>query len=137
MRWAMAAMLAAGGIGGCVERTMSVQSSPPGALVYLNDQEVGRTPMQHDFLWYGTYDVTLRMDGYESLKTRATLFPPIYQWLGLDLFAEIVPIHFKDHQTLVYSLRPCAPAGEAQTLVRRGQVLGRQLQSSRHAATRP
>ncbi|MGD1277625.1 MAG: PEGA domain-containing protein [Tepidisphaeraceae bacterium] len=131
---AVAAMFA---VGGCIERTLSVQSSPPGALVYLNDQEVGRTPVQRDFLWYGTYDVTLRKDGYESLKTRATLFPPIYQWLGLDLIAEILPISFKDHQTRVYTLRPSAPAADPQALVRRGQVLGQQLQSSRHAATRP
>lgn len=124
-------------VGGCVERTLSVQSTPPGALVYLNDQESGRTPMQHDFLWYGTYEVTLRMDGYESLKTRADILPPIYQWPGLDLFAEILPITIKDHHTIAYTLRPCAPAGDPQALVRRGQVLGQQVQSSRHAATRP
>ena len=50
---------------GCgVERTLQVNSDPPGALVSLNGEEVGRTPMRKMFLWYGTYDLELRKDGY-------------------------------------------------------------------------
>jgi len=49
--------------GGCVHRTLEVESNPPGALVYLNGEEVGRTPMRKEFLWYGTYDVQLRKEG--------------------------------------------------------------------------
>ena len=50
--------------GGCgVERTLQIESNPPGALVHLNGEEVGRTPMRKAFVWYGTYDVQLRKDG--------------------------------------------------------------------------
>ena len=32
---------------GCgVQRTLQIESDPPGALVYLNGDEVGRTPMR-------------------------------------------------------------------------------------------
>ena len=65
-RWLILLMAA---LGGCVERTMTFQSNPPGALVYVNNQEIGRTPMRRDFTWYGNYDVVLRKDGYETLKT--------------------------------------------------------------------
>ncbi|MGZ3388170.1 MAG: PEGA domain-containing protein, partial [Isosphaeraceae bacterium] len=46
---------------GCVEQTMTIQSDPPGALVYMNDQELGRTPLTKDFTWYGDYDVQVRL----------------------------------------------------------------------------
>ena len=51
---------------GCnrVERNLQVTSNPPGALVYLNGQEAGRTPMNKSFVWYGTYDVQVRKEGY-------------------------------------------------------------------------
>jgi hypothetical protein len=34
---------------GCVQRTMRVDSNPPGAIVWMNDQEIGRTPLERDF----------------------------------------------------------------------------------------
>ncbi len=42
---------------GCVERTISISSEPSGALVHLNDEEVGRTPLTVPFTFYGTYSV--------------------------------------------------------------------------------
>ena len=44
---------------GCVQRTISITSRPSGALVHLNDEEVGRTPLTVPFTYYGTYDVRL------------------------------------------------------------------------------
>ena len=49
----IAAVLAAGG--GCVEREMTLTTDPPGALVYVSDKEIGRTPVTQPFLWYGDY----------------------------------------------------------------------------------
>jgi len=50
-------------ITGCVERLITVKSTPAGALVYLNDEEVGRTPVTVPFKFYGVYDVRLEHDG--------------------------------------------------------------------------
>jgi hypothetical protein len=47
---------------GCVERTISITSEPRGALVYLNDEEVGRTPVSVPFTYYGVYDVRLERE---------------------------------------------------------------------------
>ena len=52
--------------GGCVERELVVESDPDGALVYMNDQELGRTPIRRDFQWYGTYDVVVVAPGGAS-----------------------------------------------------------------------
>ena len=48
---------------GCIERLITVRSQPPGALVYLNDEEVGRTPVTVPFKFYGVYDVRLEHEG--------------------------------------------------------------------------
>ena len=31
---------------GCVQRKLTVRTDPPGALVFLNDQEIGRSPAE-------------------------------------------------------------------------------------------
>lgn len=61
----LAALGAAVSLAGCVERTISITSDPSGALVFLNDEEIGRTPCEASFLHYGTYDVRIVKDGYE------------------------------------------------------------------------
>ena len=93
--------------GGCgVQRQVTVQSDPPGALVYLNGEEVGRTPVTHDFLWYGKYDVTLRKEGYETVKTTGDVIAPWWQWVPFDLVAELVPVPLTDRHTLSYAMKP-------------------------------
>src|SRR5580704_3461621 len=81
---------------GCVERTMTFTTNPPGSLLYLNGEEVGRTPLTRDFKWYGTYDVAIRKEGYQTLKTTQKVDYPIYQIIPLDLVAEVLPFRFVD-----------------------------------------
>lgn len=76
---------------GCVERRLKITSQPTGALVYLNDQEVGRTPVEVPFKWYGTYDVRLEREGYQTLQTQREADRPWWEAPGPDLFAEAIP----------------------------------------------
>ena len=76
---------------GCVERRLMISSEPSGALVYLNDQEVGRTPLEVPFTWYGTYDVRLEREGYQTLQTQQEAKRPWWESPGPDLFAEAMP----------------------------------------------
>jgi hypothetical protein len=119
--------------GGCVERTLVINSTPPGALVYLNDQEIGRTPIKRDFLWYGNYDVAVRMDGYEAIKTTQNVKAPLYQIVPIDLFAELPFFHFKDVQTFSYTLNQSHPA-DPQAMLQRAAEMKAQLE---RPATRP
>ncbi|QQE10447.1 PEGA domain-containing protein [Planctomycetota bacterium] len=83
--------------GGCVQRKIKINSHPDGALVYLNDQEVGRTPVEVNFLWYGTYDVRLTKDGYLPLWTTAEAIAPGWETPPIDFFAEV----FTDNTVLI------------------------------------
>ena len=118
-------------IGGCVEQTLSIDSNPPNALVYLNDQEVGRTPLTRDFKWYGDYDIQVRQEGYETLSTHQMLAAPAWNWVPFDLVAYLLPITFKDHKSLTYSLKPVdASKNEPAELVQRAESMRGQLESS-------
>ncbi len=91
---------------------MMIESNPPGALVYVNNEEVGRTPMQWPFTWYGDYDITLRLKGYETLKTHRMIWPPVWQIAPLDLVTAVLPIPFHDRRRYTYDL---ASADETRT----------------------
>ena len=129
-------ILVAGVVPGCVERTLSIQTNPPGALVRLNGgpQEL-RTPATHDFVWYGTYDIVIRKDGYRTIKTKAPVIAPIYEWIPLDLIAELLPIHLKDARTLKYEMDPLPTEEEdADALLKRSHELRGRLPDPKKAA---
>ena len=91
--------------GGCVERTLQIQTEPPGALVHLNGEEVGRTPMRKTFVWYGTYDVELRKEGYVTKTAVTKVWAPWWQIPPIDLFAELLPVPLQDNHAVTYRLR--------------------------------
>jgi len=92
-------------LAGCVDRELTITSEPPGALVFVLDQEVGRTPVKMPFTWYGDYEVVLRMDGYETIKTHARLDAPIYEIVPFDLLSELAPWTYRDNRYLHYKLK--------------------------------
>jgi hypothetical protein len=76
---------------GCVERRIRITSEPAGALVRLNDIEVGATPLEVDFTYYGVYDVRVTKEGYQPLITSAEAKAPWWETPGADLVAEAWP----------------------------------------------
>jgi hypothetical protein len=77
---------------GCVRREIEITSTPPGALLTLNGREVGRTPQRIQFTFDGTYDVRLRLAGYESVQGSGTTDMPVWDFIGADLVAEVAPV---------------------------------------------
>lgn len=85
---------------GCVRRTLTITTEPPNALVFLNDREVGRSDLTVDFVWYGDYDVVVRHEGYDTLKTNHHVKRPWYQYPPIDFFAEVFwPGHIVDRHS--------------------------------------
>ena len=110
-----------GGIGCGVQRTLVLESEPPGALVYLNDEEVARTPAEVPLKWYGEYEVALRKEGYETLHAERWVMAPWWQWPPFDLVAELMPVRLHDRQRLSFELTPAAASDEG--LLDRGEAL--------------
>lgn len=101
-------MLAMAGttLSGCVERKLFITSEPTGALVRLNDVQVGVTPVEVEYTWYGKYDVQLEKDGYEPLSTTAKAKAPLHSIPGLDVVVGLWPGTVKEHVKWHFELQP-------------------------------
>jgi hypothetical protein len=110
---------------------MTINSDPDGAIIFLNDQEIGRTPFTHDFQQYGNYEVEVRKEGYQTIKGNQVMQEPWWQWIPLDLATELLPFHFKDIRHYHYSMLPAStePA-DAQVMLSHAAELRGLLLSS-------
>lgn len=80
---------------GCVERRIWIDSDPPGALVWVNDAQLGRTPVDVGILHEGVYDVRIEKDGFEPIVTGATVDGPLWDQFPIDFVVEVLPIDAK------------------------------------------
>lgn len=51
------------------QRTLTITSDPPGATVWVDGVERGKTPVSLPFVYYGDAEVRLEKEGYESVAT--------------------------------------------------------------------
>lgn len=108
---------------GCVQRRLTIRSNPPGALVYVDNYEIGTTPVSTDFIYYGTREIRLVKDGYETLTVLQPVPAPYYQYFPLDFFAEnVVPYEIRDQRNLNYQLVPQVMAPTDELLQRADQL---------------
>lgn len=123
-------------LAGCVERELTITSEPSGALVYVSNVEVGRTPVKVPFTWYGDYEIVLRMPEpvngvqYDTLKTNTPICPPIYDIPPWDLISQaLVPWTYHYQVTRNYVLKPYEPPTDQQLLNNALQLQQRNLES--------
>lgn len=115
------------GLSACVERNLTVVTEPPGAMVYLNDEEAGHSPVTVSFQWYGDYQVLCRKDGYAPLRTHRQLKAPWYDYFPFDFFAQVLyPGRIEDNTTWNFVLTPQQPMDQAQ-LMQQAESLRSQL----------
>ena len=122
---------------GCVERRMTVRTNPPGALLYVDDYEIGTTPVSTSFTYYGTRKIRLVKDGYETLTVMQPFPTPWYQYTPIDFVAEtLVPGQIRDQRTLDFQLKPQAVV-PAEQLVARAEQLRRGVHAAGGIAPPP
>lgn len=111
---------------GCLERTILVTSEPEGAIVYLNDREIGRTPVEADFAYFGVYDVRLNLEGHEPVVTSRRARAPLHEVPPIDLAAEAVPAKLPTRIAWHFVMTPLAsqmPGADRGAL--RNELVGR------------
>ncbi len=107
----------------CVRRTIKITTEPTNARVFLNDQEVGRSEVTTDFLWYGDYDVTIRKEGYATVQTNWTIKPPWYQWIPFDFFSEVLwPGQLHDQHERHFALETAQSPTQEELLQRAAET---------------
>lgn len=130
-RLALVALVAWGLIAspGCVRRRLTVRSNPPGALLYVDNQQIGSTPCSVDFTYYGTREIRLVKAGYETLTVNQPIPAPWWQTPGVDFVADnLIPTKIRDNRTVLLTMSPerVEPSG---ALIARGQLLREQAQA--------
>ncbi len=120
---------------GCVERRVWIESTPPGALVWLNDAQVGRTPVDVSITHHGIYDVRLEKEGYEPLVTSRDTDGPFWDTVPMDLMVEVMPIKAKCEARWAFTLVPRDDSEAA--LVNRAAALRDRLGGETEAAVTP
>jgi len=93
-------------LGGCVERRLFIDTDPPGALVWLNDAQLGRTPVDVRIVHDGTYDLRIEKEGFEPVVTGAKVQGPLLDVVPLDLVVEVLPTDVRYETRFKLSLRP-------------------------------
>ena len=71
-----------------VRRRLNVNSNPQGALVYVDNQQIGTTPCSVDFTYYGTREIRLIKPGFETLTVNQPIPAPWYQYTPVDFVSE-------------------------------------------------
>ena len=115
-------------LAGCVERKLTINTKPQGALVALNDEEIGESPVTVSFNWYGDYCVRISKEGYETLNTHRDLKGPWYDHFPFDFFAQIVnPNRIVDSYEWTFELSPRKQISRDE-LIQKANELKNQLQ---------
>jgi hypothetical protein len=91
---------------GCVRRVIDITSDPPGARVWVNDREAGRTPCSIEFTHYGRYDVRLRREGYEPVVGFGDADAPVWDFVGADLVSEVLPARLESRVQWHFTMIP-------------------------------
>lgn len=108
---------------GCVHRRLTINSNPAGALVRIDGQDIGYTPASIDYTWYGTREVQLLKDGYESQTQLVDISPPWYQRFPLDFISDnFLGTHVRDHRGYSFQMQPKQP-DVSQDVIERGRSL--------------
>jgi len=82
-------------------------TNPPGATVYLDSKEIGRTPFSTNFTHYGKREFRIVKQGYETKTELVPVRAPWYQWVGIDFVSEVLlPGKLTDHKTYEFDLQP-------------------------------
>jgi hypothetical protein len=94
-------------ISGCVERKLTINTEPQEALVVLNDEEIGVSPVTVSFNWYGDYKIHISKSGYETLITHQELKAPLHDRFPFDFFAQVLnPKRIVDEYEWSFELNP-------------------------------
>ena len=114
---------------GCVERLFTVRSDPPGAIVRLDDEVVGTTPCEVEYVWYGTREISVELSGYRPVSRLVEFPSPWWQFFPLDFLTDVVlPFTITDRKNLRVSFEP-APAtiDEARGVLERAAEMRRRM----------
>jgi hypothetical protein len=118
-------------LSGCVERRMTIRThvdNQGGALVYIDNEEVGPSPVSTGFTYYADREIKLVKDGYESVTLIQPIRAPWWDSLFLEFFTEnLWPLTLRDERQFQYNMPPAVSVSTGE-VIQRGQQLRTEAQ---------
>jgi hypothetical protein len=109
-----ALLLVAVVLSGCVTRRLFLVTDPPGATVFLDGRDVGRTPYQEEFFSYGVRRVELEMPGYARRVELLEVDNPWWQAFPIDIVTDLLlPWTITDDRTFSFRMLAVDPEGSS------------------------
>lgn len=117
---------------GCIRKRMTIRTNPPGAMVYIDKQPIGLTPVSTTFTYYGTRSFEIVRDGYRTEKFLRKINPPWYAIPPLDFASETLwPFEQRDERIIDVQMSP-EPVVPKEALIASAEQL--RLQASQGIA---
>ena len=92
---------------GCVRRRLTVRTTPPGAVVSVDNQIIGTTPAATSFTYYGTREIRVEKEGFRTEAIKRRLNTPWYEAPVLDFVSESLwPWEIRDERIIDVQLVP-------------------------------
>jgi len=92
---------------GCIRKRMTLRTSPPGAMAYVDKQPIGLTPVSTSFTYYGTRSLECVRDGHKTERFLRKIRPRWYSIPPLDFFSETLwPFEIRDERIIDVQLSP-------------------------------
>lgn len=92
---------------GCVRRRLTIRSDPPGAVVYVDRQPIGTTPVSTSFTYYGVRTIEVVKDRYQTQTLKRRFFPAWYEIPPLDFISEnLWPHELRDERVVEVQMVP-------------------------------
>ena len=117
---------------GCVERRMTIRTNVDnqgGALVSIDDQEVGYSPVSTGFTYYADREIRLIKDGHETVTLVQPIKAPWWDSLLVEFFVEnLWPFTIRDDREFRYELPPTVQVSTGE-VIQRGQTLRSEAQA--------
>lgn len=108
---------------GCVQRRLVIKSQPEGALVTVDNQVVGQTPLSVPFVYSGTRQIRLEREGYQTVNVKERFRPKWYDTFPLSFFSNNFAMReIRDTRVLDFRLEPKANVEENQLLNRANEL---------------
>lgn len=86
-------------------QTIKFDSEPKSATVFINELNVGKTPLEKDLKRNQEYQVAIKMDGYQTYETKLT--KKFNEWyIGNVLFGGIIGLVVDPITGAIYKLTP-------------------------------
>lgn len=92
---------------GCVQRRFIVRSQPEGAVVTIDRQHVGQTPLSVPYTYSGTREIQLEKDGYQTIKVQQRVKSTWYETFPISLVTEnFWPREIRDERVMDFQMEP-------------------------------